>query len=53
MKKQKIKLKGGYIPTSLSGEDLENHMREKKRGCGVHRSAKDYRRHEKHKQKLY
>lgn len=44
MKKDKIVLKGGYIPTKLEGEELQIYLRERKRGCGVHKSKKDYRR---------
>ncbi len=51
--KRTIKLKGGYIPTSLEGEDLEVYLRERKRGCGRHKSQKDYKRREKHKQRWY
>lgn len=54
MKKQnKITLKGGYIPQSLEGEELERFLIERKRGCGRHKSAKDYRRIEKHRKRLY
>lgn len=44
MKNETITLKGGYIPTKLKGEELQRHLQERKRGCGVHRSKKDYRR---------
>lgn len=47
----KITLKGGYIPTKLEGEELQKFLQERKRGCGSHRSKKDYRRNQKHKGK--
>lgn len=47
----KIVLKGGYIPTKLEGEELQKFLQERKRGCGSHRSKKDYRRKQKHKGK--
>lgn len=50
MKKQKnIIIKGGYVPTSLEGEELQRFLSERKRGVGVHKSKKDYRRKPKHK----
>lgn len=47
----KITLKGGYIPTKLEGEELQRFLQERKRGCGLHGSKKDYRRNQKHKRK--
>ena len=32
--KDKITLKGGYIPTKLEGEELPRFLQERKRGCG-------------------
>ncbi len=49
----KITLKGGYIPTKLEGEELQRFLQERKRGCGVHRSKKDYKRNPKHRGKMY
>lgn len=49
--KNKIILKGGYIPTKLEGEELQKFLQERKRGCGSHGSKKDYRRKEKHQKK--
>lgn len=51
MKIDSIKLKGGYIPQKLEGEELQKYLQERKRGCGSHRSKKDYRRKPKHKGK--
>lgn len=48
MSKNKIKLKGGYIPTKLEGEELQRFLQERKRGTGAHRSAKDYKRKTKY-----
>ena len=47
----KFTLKGGYIPSRLEGEELQRFLQERKRGCGSHRSKKDYRRKPKHKGK--
>lgn len=44
-------LKGGYKPLKLEGEELQIYLRERSRGCGVHKSKKDYRRREKHQKK--
>lgn len=44
MKDMTIKLKGGYIPTKMSQEELEIYLRERNRGCGSHSSKKDYKR---------
>lgn len=52
MIRDKILLKGGYIPTKLEGEELQRYLQERKRGTGSHRSKKDYRRHEKHRKNL-
>lgn len=49
----KIIIKGGYVPTKLEGEELQRYLQERKRGTGSHRSAKDYRRREKHVKKYY
>lgn len=49
--KDKITLRGGYIPTKLEGEELQRFLQERKRGCGSHRSVKDYKRNPKHKKK--
>lgn len=35
----------------LEGEELQKYLQERKRGCGSHRSKKDYRRKEKHQKK--
>lgn len=51
--KNKIILKGGYIPQKLEGEELQIYLRERSRGCGVHKSKKDYRRTEKHRVKNF
>lgn len=51
--KDKITLKGSYIPTKLEGEELQRFLQERKRGCGSHRSAKDYKRNPKHKKRDY
>lgn len=51
--RDKITLKGGYIPTKLEGEELQRYLQERKRGTGSHKSAKDYRRKEKHTKKFY
>lgn len=51
MNSNKLTLKGGYIPTKLEGEELQKFLQERKRGCGSHRSKKDYRRSQKHKGK--
>lgn len=51
--KDKITLKGGYIPTKLEGEELQRFLQERKRGCGSHASKKDYRRKEKHSKRYY
>lgn len=48
MKKNKVILKGGYVPTKLTGEELQSYLQERNRGCGAHRSKKDYRRKDKH-----
>lgn len=47
----KVVLKGGYVPTKLEGEELQKFLQERKRGCGSHRSKKDYRRNPKHRGK--
>lgn len=52
-KNNKMTLRGGYIPTSFEGEELQRFLQERKRGCGSHRSKKDYRRREKHQKKWY
>lgn len=52
MAKDKITLKGGYIPTKLEGEELQKFLQERKRGCGSHRSKKDYRRKGKYGNKF-
>lgn len=44
-----IKIKGGYVPTKMSPEELEVYIRERNRGCGSHSSKKDYRRRDKHR----
>lgn len=49
----KIVIQGGYIPTKLEGEELQKFLMERKRGCGSHKSKKDYRRNPKHKNKQY
>lgn len=49
--KNKLILKGGYIPQKLEGEELQTYLRERSRGCGSHRSKKDYRRKDKHPKK--
>lgn len=38
IKENKIKLKGGHIPSRLEGEELERYLMERKRGCGRHKS---------------
>ena len=43
-----VKIKGGYIPTKLEGEELQRFLQERKRGCGSHRSSKDYQRKSKY-----
>lgn len=48
-KDNNIILKGGYIPTKVEGEELQKFLQERKRGCGSHKSKKDYRRTSKHK----
>lgn len=53
IKENKIKLKGGYIPSRLEGEELERYLMERKRGCGIHKSQKDYKRREKHQKRLW
>lgn len=53
IKENKIKLKGGYIPSRLEGEELERFLMERKRGCGSHKSQKDYKRREKHQKRLW
>ena len=47
MAKEVITLKGGYIPTKLEGEELQRFLQERKRGCGSHKSIKDYKRKDK------
>lgn len=37
----------------LEGEELQRFLMERKRGCGRHKSAKDYKRKDKHRKKLY
>lgn len=49
MAKEVITIKGGYVPTKLEGEELQRFLQERKRGCGSHKSAKDYKRKSKHK----
>ena len=49
MKTVQVSITGGYVPTRLVGEELQKYLQERKRGCGSHRSKKDYRRKEKHK----
>ena len=51
--KDKITLRGGYIPTKLEGEELQRFLQERKRGCGSHRNVKDYKRNPKHKKRDY
>lgn len=51
MAKINFTLKGGYVKTGLEGEELQKYLQERKRGCGSHRSKKDYRRREKHTKK--
>ena len=51
--RDKITLKGGYIPTKLEGEELQRDLQERKRRTGSHRSKKDYRRKEKHSKRYY
>ena len=46
-KNMRVTLKGGYIPTKLEGEELQRYLQERKRGCGAHKSKKDYRRKDK------
>lgn len=54
MKKQKnIIIKGGYVPTSLHGEELQRFLSERKRGVGAHKSKRDYRRKEKHSKRNF
>lgn len=48
-KENNLIIKGGYIPTKLEGEELQQFLQERKRGCGSHKSEKDYRRKEKHR----
>lgn len=52
MNKDNITLKGGYVPSKLEGEELQKFLQERKRGCGSHKSKKDYRRTPKHKKDL-
>lgn len=51
MKIEKITLKGGHVPTKMEGEELQKYFQEIKRGCGGHKSKKDYRRKPKHRGK--
>lgn len=52
MKKLKpLVIKGGYVKVKMSPEELEVFMRERKRGCGRHKSKRDYTRKKKHKDK--
>ncbi len=37
----------------LEGDELQRYLMERKRGCGRHKSKKDYSRHGKHKRRLY
>lgn len=39
----------GYIPTKFEGEELQKFLQERSRGCGSHKSPKDYKRTPKHK----
>ena len=43
-----VTIKGGYIPTKLEGEELQRFLQERKRGCGSHKSSKDYQRKSKY-----
>ena len=47
--KMSFTIKGGYVRTKMDSEDLQNHLRERKRGCGRHKSKRDYSRKKKHK----
>lgn len=37
----------------LEGQELQDYLNEVKRGCGVHKSKKQYTRKIKHKKNLY
>lgn len=47
MARDKIVLKGGYIPSKI--EDVEQFLQERVRGCGRHKSGKDYKRRPKYR----
>lgn len=42
--KDKIKIKGGHVPHKMSKEEVAIFFQERKRGCGKHKSKKDYDR---------
>ena len=48
-----FKIEGGYRPQKLEGDELQKYLMERSRGCGSHKSKKDYRRREKHQKKLF
>lgn len=37
----------------MTPEELQIYLKERNRGCGRHKSAKDYKRKDKHKRRLY
>lgn len=37
----------------MTPEELQKYLMERKRGCGRHKSIKDYNRKKKHKRRLY
>lgn len=54
IKKEVIKLKGGYVPTKIT--DIDKTLQEINRGVGIHRPQKgkgSYKRKEKHRTKNF
>ncbi len=43
----KFTIKGGHVPYKMTREELEAFLREQKRGCGSHKSKRDYNRKKK------
>lgn len=46
-------LEGGHIPQRFEGEELQKYLMERSRGCGGHKSKKDYKRREKFQKSYY
>lgn len=46
-------IEGGHKKVKMEDEQLQSYLKERSRGCGSHKSVKDYKRRDKHQKRYF